>query len=60
MCGVHKSGAQRPDCCAEGSQGYVRKMCIRDRPEGYQKAAYTVVEDPLDYYKDKKPSERCV
>ena len=27
-------------------------------PEGYQKAAYTVVEDPLDYYKDKKPSEK--
>lgn len=27
-------------------------------PEGYQKAAYTVVEDPLDYYKDKKPSKK--
>ena len=27
-------------------------------PEGYQKAAYTVVEDPLDYYKDKSLPKR--
>lgn len=27
-------------------------------PEGYQKAAYTAVADPLEYYRDKKPTEK--
>lgn len=30
----------------------------RTVPEGYQKAAYSVVADPLDYYRDKKPTEK--
>lgn len=27
-------------------------------PEGYSKASYTAVSDPLEYYKDKKPTEK--
>ena len=26
-------------------------------PEGYSKASYTAVSDPLEYYRDKKPTE---
>ena len=26
-------------------------------PEGYSKASYTAVSDPLEYYRDKKPAE---